>query len=236
MTTEWKEVLERLIALQGLDSRITRLNQRLGRAPRELKGREAAMAGLDSKIKKLVDRTRILKSQILLREHELKTYENKIGKLKEQASEVRTNKEFVAFRSEIANVQGECDRLQSEILKILDVVELADSRVAEYGAERQHEVEMGEKAQSAIDSQLSDVRATRDGLLAERPPLLEGIPKEPLEHYERVYKARGRGMSALEGAYCTACGDVQTKNDQYAVQNRTRPVYCGGCNRVLYQP
>jgi len=236
MTTEWKEVLERLIALQGLDSKITRLNQQLNRAPRELKGREAAMAGLDAKIKKLTDRSRILKSQILLREHELKSHESKIGRLKEQASEVRTNKEFVAFRSEIANSQGECDRLQGEILKILDVVEQAEAKIAEYAAERQHEVEMGERAQGEIDSKLADVRARRDGLLAERPRCMEDIPKETREIYERVHRARGRGMAAIEGAYCSACGDVQTKNDQYAVQNRTRLVYCGGCNRILYQP
>lgn len=236
MTTEWKEVLERLITLQDLDSRISRLNKRLNRAPRELKGRETTMAGLDVKIKKLVDRTRVLKSQILLREHELKGHENKIQKLKEQASEVRTNKEFVAFRSEIANTQGESDRLQGEILKILDVVEIADSKVAEYQAERQHEVDMGDKARAEIASKLADVSAMRDGLLTERPAMLKGIPKETIEIYEKVYKARGRGMSPLEGAYCSLCGDVQTKNDQYAVQNRTRPVICGACNRILYQP
>jgi len=56
------------------------------------------------------------------------------------------------------------------------------------------------------------------------------------ETYQKVHDARGRGMSPIEGAYCSACGEVQTRNDVYAVQNRTRPVQCGGCNRFLYQP
>ena len=236
MTTEWNDVLERLLALQALDSKIARLEQRLARAPRALKDRESAIAGIDAKIKKVADRTKLLRAQMLLRENELKTNEDKITRFKEQAGEVRTNKEFVAFRSEIANVQGECDRLQNEVLKILEVVEQADAKVAEYEGQKQHEVDMATKTRAEIDEKQADVRAERDGLAKERPGLLEGIPKETLLVYEKVRQARGRGMSPIEGAYCSACGEVQTRNDVYAVQNRTRPVQCAGCQRFLYQP
>ena len=236
MTTEWNDVLERLLALQALDSKIARFEQQLARAPRALKDRETAISGIDEKIKKVSDRTRLLRAQMLLRENELKSNEDKITKFKEQAGEVRTNKEFVAFRSEIANVQGECDRLQNEVLKILEVVEQADAKVAEYETEKQHEVDMATKARAEIDEKQADVRAERDGLQTERPALLEGIPKETLTIYEKVRIARGRGMAPIEGAYCSACGEVQTRNDVYAVQNRTRPVQCNGCNRFLYQP
>ena len=236
MTTEWNDVLERLLALQGLDSRISRLEQQLARAPKALKDRETSISAIDEKIKKVEDRTKLLRAQMLLRENELKSGEQKITRFKEQAGEVRTNKEFVAFRSEIANVQGECDRLQNEILKILEVVEQADAKVSEFKGEREHEVEMADKARADIDEKQADVRAKLEGFKKDRPALLEGIPKETLVVYQKVHDARGRGMSPIEGAYCSACGEVQTRNDVYAVQNRTRPVQCGGCNRFLYQP
>jgi predicted nucleic acid-binding Zn-ribbon protein len=236
MTTEWNDVLERLLALQALDSKIARLEQQLARAPRALKNRQTSIAGIDAKIKNVVDRTKVLRAQMQLRENELQTNEAKITRFKEQAGDVRSNKEFIAFRSEIANVQGECDRLQNEILKILDVVEQADAKVAEYETERQHEIDMATKARAVIDEKQADVRATCDGLLKQRPDRLAGIPKEALLHYEKVRKARGRGMSPIEGAYCSACGEGQTRNDVYAVQNRTRPVECAGCQRFLYQP
>jgi len=236
MTSEWNDVLERLLALQALDSKISRLEQTLARAPRALKDRETAIAGIDAKIKNVEDRTRLLRAQMLLRENELKSNEAKIGRFKEQAGEVRTNKEFVAFRSEIANVQVECDRLQNEVLKILEVVEQADAKVAEFNVKREHEVEMGAKARAEIDEKQADARATLEGIRQDRPGLVEGVPKETMLLYQKVHDARGRGMSPIEGAYCSACGEVQTRNDVYAVQNRTRPIQCAGCNRFLYQP
>ena len=236
MTTEWNEVLERLLSLQELDSKIGRRESSLTRAPSDLQARETAVAAIDEKIKAFRDRAQILRAQIMLRENEQKTHLAKMAKLKLQASEVRTNKEFVAFRSEIANCQSDCDRLDGEILKILDVVEQAEKKIAELEGERAHELEMVDKAKAEIRDSLADVRAELEGLRKERPALLEGIPKEPLEIYERAHQARGRAMSALEGAYCSACGDMQTRNDVYAVQNRTRPILCRACNRLLYQP
>jgi predicted nucleic acid-binding Zn-ribbon protein len=236
MTTDWSEVLPKLLELQRLDLKIARLDQSLSRAPAELKTRRAAIAAIDARARKVEDRMRLLKAQIQLRENDRKAHQTKIDRLKEQASAVRTNKEFVAFRSEIANLQADCDRLDNEVLKILEVVEQAEARLAEYEEERQRESDLAAKAQADVDERLADVRAERDGLLKERPALRKGIPPESLQVYERVHRARGRGMAALEGAYCSACGDVQTRNDVYAVQNRTRPVLCGGCNRILYQP
>ena len=59
-------------------------------------------------------------------ENELKSTEQKIERVKTQASEVKTNKEFVAYRAELSNFQADADRLSGEVLKILDVVEQVD--------------------------------------------------------------------------------------------------------------
>ena len=236
MTIEWSEVLERLLALQDLDSKIRRMGQELSRAPADLQKREKAVAQIDAKIKKIEDRIKVLRAQILLRENELKTHERKIARLKEQASEVRTNKEFVAFRSEIANEQGECDRLQNEVLKILDVVEQAETKVQELQSERQRELDLAAQSRQEIETKLEGVKAEREQLIQSRPERLKGIPDEQLQLYEKALGARGYGMAALEGAYCSACGEAQTRNDVYLTQNRTRPVLCRGCNRILFQP
>lgn len=236
MTTEWNEVLDKLLELMRLDLKIARLDQAMARAPAELKNRRAAVVGIEEKAKQVSDRVKLLKAQILLRENERKSHQQKIDKLKGQASEVRSNKEFVAFRSEISNTQGEVDRLDGEILKILEVVEQAEAKLAEFEDEKGREQELADKAQADIDEKQADVRAKRDGLLKDRPPLLEVLPKEPREIYERVREARGRAMSALEGEFCSACGERQTRNDVYLVQNRSRLVVCRACNRILFQP
>ena len=69
------------------------------------------MAGFAAQIKALEDRAKLLKAQIRLRENELKAQETKIARYKEQSGQVKTNKEFMAFRAEIANAQAEADKL-----------------------------------------------------------------------------------------------------------------------------
>lgn len=236
MTTEWTEALDRLLALQSLDSKLRRLDQQLSRMPAEVDQREKAVAEIDERLQKVQERTLLLRAQMNLRENDIRSHDKKIERLKEQASEVRTNKEFVAFRSEIANVQAERDRVENEVLKILEVVEQAEARMEEFRTERQRELDRAEKVRADMAAKLENVRLDREALGSTRPAALAGIPRESLDLYEKARVARGYGMSHLEGAYCSGCGEVQTRNDVYAAQNRTRPVLCRGCNRILYQP
>jgi len=60
-----------------------------------------------------------------------------------------------------------------------------------------------------------------------------GIPKEPLAIYERIHGSRGNALALLDGEYCSACMERLTRNDVFAVQNRSRLVQCRGCNRIL---
>jgi len=234
MTAAAGEVLDRLLALFAHDQKIRRLDEDLDRTPARVQERRASMAVLDEKVRALATKLQLLKAQMRLRENELRGHEQKVQRLKQQSSEVRTNREFVAFRSEIANAQAEADRLQGEILKILEVVQQAEARITELEGQRAKEEEGIAQDQARMDSELVQSRSERDDLLAARGPQLDGIPPEALEQYERARQARGDGLAALEGTYCGACGDVQTKNDVYAVQNRTRLVPCKGCNRILY--
>ncbi len=233
MTATMHEVIERFRTLHEFDLKILRLDKELNRAPAALRDHRKSVAAVDAKIKAVDDSTKIVKAQIKLRENDLKFKEDKVTKLKEQSSEVRSNKEFVAFKSEIANAQGECDRLQGEILKILAVVEQADAKIAELQEERQRQVEKVDAAQGEIDSKLAEVKQQRETLLGERSTYLEGLPDEQLKQYERVRTARGRGAAMIEGQYCGACGEPQTRNDVYAVQNRARIVNCRACNVML---
>ena len=235
MTATMHEVIERFRALQEFDLKILRLDKQLARAPAALREHQQSVVRVDGKIKAVNDRSKIVKAQIKLLENDLKFKEQKITKLKEQSSEVRSNKEFVAFKSEIANAQGECDRIEGQILKTLTIVEQADVRIAQYQEERERQVDRVTSTQNEIDSKSAEARTRRDALLAERGDLLGGLPEDHMKQYERVRTARGRGAAPLEGEYCGACGEPQTRNDVYAVQNRARIVNCRARNVMLLQ-
>ncbi len=233
MASDYSEVVDRLLALHEHDQRIAELEQDLAAGPRRLDTSQGRVQEIDQKISAVDERARILKAQIKLRENDLKAAEQKIERLRAQSSEVRTNKEFVAFKAELANYQADADRLQSEILKILDVVEQAAARVDTLSKDKAEATARVDTAREAMEASLGGVKKARDDLVQARGALQAGIPAEALAVYERVLRSRGSGLSYLEGEYCGACMERLTKNDVFAVQNQTRLVVCRGCNRVV---
>ena len=233
MTTSFQEVLERLLALHDLDARVLRLDREIREGPARLAGFQKEVAELEKKKKLVADRVRVLRAQIKLRENELKSTEQKIERTKTQASEVKTNKEFVAYRAELSNYQADADRLQGEILKIMEVVEQADQKVAALDAEGAAVDQKIQGAQGELDASLEGVKKQREDLLAKRPELKKGIPGETMQAYQRVQQSRGTALAPIDGEYCSACMERLTRNDVFAVQNRSRLVQCRGCNRVL---
>lgn len=221
------------MALHDLDSRVQRLEREIRDGPAVLAGLQAQVAQIEKKKKAVDERVMVLRAQIKLRENELRATEQKIERTKKQASEVRTNKEFVAYRAELSNYQADSDRLQGEVLKILEVVEAAEKKTASFEQDKAGIAAKIDSAQSALDESLESVKQERDALLEKRPELRKGIPGENLQAYERVQRSRGTALAPIDGEYCSACMERLTRNDVYAVQNRSRLVQCRGCNRVL---
>lgn len=235
-TQPLRELIDRLKALDVLDQHVRRLDAELEKGPRAVADQTAAVAALVAQIKSFDDKTKVLKAQIKLRENDLKAHEQKIARLKEQSSQVKNNKEFMAFRAEIANAQAEADRLQGEVIKILDVVQQAEQKVVELGGQRDAARTRLDAAKAHMDGLLANVKAERDHLLGARPEKLQGIPPETLDLYGRALKSRGNALATVEVEYCSGCQERLTRNDIYAVENMTRIVSCKGCNRILCAP
>ena len=233
-TQPLRELFDRLKALDVLDQHVRRLDTELEKGPRAVAEQTAQVASLSAQIKSFEDKTKVLKAQIRVRENDLKSHEAKIAKLKDQSGQVKNNKEFMAFRAEIANAQAEADRLQGEVLKILDVVQQAEKKVVELVGQRQAAQAKLDAAKAHVDGLLANVKAERDHLLGQRPEKLVGIPPETLDVYQRALRSRGNALaSVVEVDFCSGCQERQTRNDIYAVENVTRVVVCKGCNRIL---
>jgi uncharacterized protein len=231
-----RELFDRLKALDVLDQRVRHLDEQLAKGPKAVADQTAAVASLATQMKTLDDKAKVLKAQIRLRENDLKGHELKIAKLKDQSGQVKNNKEFMAFRAEIANAQAEADRLQGEVLKILDVVQQAEKKVQELGGQKAVAQGKLDEGKAKMDVLLHDVKAERDHLLGERPSRLQGVPPETMDLYERALRSRGNALAAVEVEYCSGCQERLTRNDIYAVENMTRVVSCKGCNRILCAP
>jgi predicted nucleic acid-binding Zn-ribbon protein len=234
MTTATRDLLERLRKLQDIDLEIARADRELAAGPAAAQELAGEISGLDQKVKAVEDRTRVFKAQIRLRENELKALDAKVQRLKDQSSSVKTNKEFMAFRSEISGHQAEVDKLSGEVLKILDAVEKGEKEARDLRDQRAQVDQRRKDAQARVESRLGGAKSRREELLSQRPALLQSLTPEVREAYERARRARGNALSSVEGEYCGGCMERLTKNDVIAVQNGSRLVICKACNRILF--
>ncbi|MCC7139199.1 MAG: hypothetical protein IT460_12325 [Planctomycetes bacterium] len=234
MTLTPREVIERLKALQELDRQIATFDWELSGGPKAVEGFARAVAAADAKIAQLEERTKLLRAQAKLRENEAKTSEAKVERLNEQARAVKTNREFTAIRSEIANAKIELGKMEEEILKIMEAVATQESLTAAAREERAKEQKKLDAERAKVDAALSGLRKSRDDHAARRPAATKEIPSETLASYERVQKARGNAVVPIEHDFCSGCMERLTRNDVFAVQNASRIVVCKSCGRILH--
>ena len=234
MTLSPREVLDRLQVLQALDRKLAAFDREIVGGPRAVEGFTRAVAAVDATIAQIDERTKLLRAQVKLRENEAKTHETRVEKLQDQSSGVKTNKEFATLRSEIANAKLEVTRVEDEILKIMEAVEVQEKLLASAKADRAREAKRLEVEKAKVDAAIDGLRASRELLAKDRPPLFVGIPPESLSIYERVVKVRGNAVVALEGEYCSGCMERLTKNDISAVHTVSRLIQCKSCSRILY--
>ena len=237
MTATPRDVIDRLRALQELDHRIGRLDREITDGPKAVESFQRAVAAVDAKIVQIEERLKLLRAQVKLRENEAKTAQARIEKLQDQASQVKTNKEFTALRSEVASARLDMGKMEDEALKIMEAVDVQEKALVAAKEERAREQKKYDAERTKVEAAIDGLRAGKAELLAQRPALTKDVPSEPLTLYDRLAGARGgTAIVAIEQDFCTGCMERLTRNDVYAIQNASRIVHCKSCGRILYAP
>ena len=234
MTETSREVIDRLRALQDLDQRIASLDREISDGPKAVESFLRAVAAADVKIAALDERLKLLRAQVKLRENEAKTALARIERLQDQAGQVKTNKEFTALRSEIANARSDMGKMEDEILKIMDAVEQQEKAIAAGREDRAREQKRYDSERAKVEAAIDGLSRSRAALGNQRPPLTVDLPPEALSVYDRVHVARGNAVVPLEQDFCSGCMERLTRNDCYAIQNASRIVQCKSCSRILF--
>src|SRR5687768_7515136 len=159
-----REVIERLQQLQELDVKIAALDKEIASGPKAVESFTRAVAATDQRIAALEERNKLLRAQVKLRENEAKTATAKVERLNEQARGVKTNREFTVMRSEIANAKLDLNKVEDEILKIMEAVEVQEKAIAAAKEDRARE-------QRKLDVERQKVEAAIDGLRKSRADL-----------------------------------------------------------------
>lgn len=227
--------LERLIALQRLDTTIHDADRRLADEPARLQALDTRLETARQQV--AAAKERLAANQAARREidKDVALHQGRLSKFREQAMAVKTNQEYHAIQHEIAFAQNEIknheDRLLERMMEADDLT--AALKASESGlASAQKEVEAEKRA---IAAEHDALRNQVESLKAERATVVAGVSPETLALFDLVSRRRnGIAVAEARDGICTIC-HVRLRPQVFNTVRRNEAIMqCDSCQRVLY--
>jgi predicted nucleic acid-binding Zn-ribbon protein len=227
--------LERLIALQKLDSAADAARKKLAAEPEHEAQLEARLEAARQKVATAKEQVAANKNARAALDKDVAMHQGRLSKFREQGMAVKTNQEFHAIQHEIAFAQTEIKKIEDTILeRMMEGDELAAAlKAAEANlAAETKAIEAERKTGSAAHIEM---QASLEKIAVERAALVAGLNKSVLATFEMVAKKRnGVAVAEAKDGICTIC-HVRLRPQVFnTVLRNTEILQCDHCNRILY--
>ncbi len=227
--------IERLIALQRLDSTAQDAQRRLADEPERQKEFDAR---LDAAREKATEaRQRLTENQNVRRtvEKEVAVHHGRLSKFRDQLMSVKTNVEYQAMQKEIEFAQKEVKALEDMILERMLEGDDLTGALKRAEAELAVEQKTVDADRRALASELSGLQTALERITKERAELVKALNPGALAIFESVSRRRhGVAVAEARDGICTIC-HVRLRPQVFnTVRRNDEIVQCDSCNRILY--
>jgi|TARA_B100000029_G_scaffold111535_3_gene103546 hypothetical protein len=227
--------MEKLIELQGIDTKLKDLNDLLGDLPTKVDELNQQEETIKNSLGEKKERLKELEVESNKREVRIAEVNDKVNKLKDQLFLVTTNKQYDALMHEIDHLKEERSVFETESLSFMEEKESLTKSVetmeSELGSLSDDLTVRREKLEFAI-SESADEKSILEQQRSER---ISGIDMDIVSIYNRVSQARdGLAVVNLSGSACGGCGAHVPMQKVTEVRANTRIHRCDVCGRFLY--
>ncbi|HEY2433665.1 MAG TPA: C4-type zinc ribbon domain-containing protein [Vicinamibacterales bacterium] len=227
--------LERVIALQRLDSEASAARKKLAEGPDREKAFDERLEAARQRIDEA--KARLAENQEARRaiDKEVAVHQGRLSKYRDQAMAVKTNQEYHAIQHEISHAQGEIKKHEDSMLERM--VEADDLAATIKTSEAQLAAEQKTIAadRKTMHEEHAAVQAALDGLGAGRAAIVAAIDRRVLAIYD-IASAKRQGISVAEAkdGICTIC-HVRLRPQMFnEVRRNDGIIQCDSCQRILY--
>ena len=234
--TDKKLQLQFLRDFQDLEREIAGLEAEAEEIPKALQSIETEREAARAKQAGLEERRKDLDRERARREADIESERERMRKTQGKQIEIKTNKEYTALLQEIEGVKGAIDRLETEILEMMESAEemIEDIR---RGADRLREEEA--QARSRQEGKKEGLRRIEDqlsNLRNDHQRIERDIDPDWLSEYQRIKPVRGWAVAALNGTICTGCHQSLILQLVHEIKHSDEIKTCPNCSRILYVP
>jgi len=227
--------LERVIALQRLDSTAHDAQRRLADEPERTKGLDARLETARQHVASA--KARLAENQNARRaiEKDVAVHQGRLSKYREQAMAVKTNQEYHAVQHEITYAQTEIKTLEDKILEGMLEADDLTALVKRSEKELADEQKAVDAARKAMTAEHGELQSSIERIAAERSTLVAALDPQVLAVFELISKRRnGVGVAEARDGICTIC-HVRLRPQVFnTVRRNEQIIQCDSCQRILY--
>ena len=227
--------MEKLIELQGIDTKLKDLNDLLGDLPSKVDELNQQEESIKTSLIEKKERRKVLDVESHKGEVRIAEINGKVNKLKDQLFLVTNNKQYDALMHEIDHMKEERSTIETETLSFLEekesLIESAKTMESELGSLSNDLTIRREKLELVI----SESAEEKSFLEEKRSQKVEGIDLNIVSIYNRVFGALdGLAVVNLSGNGCGGCGAQVPMQKVTEVRANTGIHHCDVCGRFLY--
>src|SRR2546423_2671159 len=227
--------LERLIALQRLDSAAHDAERRLAEEPERQRAFEGRLETARQHV--AAAKERLAGSQNARRaiEKDVAVHQGRLSKFRETAMAVKTNQEYHAVQKEIGFAQDAIKALEDQVLeRMLEADELS-AALKKAETDLSSEQKAIDADRRAMTAEHGELQSSLERITSERAELVAALDKQVLLTFEQVSRKRnGIAVAEARDGVCTIC-HVRLRPQVFNTVRRNESiVQCDSCNRILF--
>lgn len=227
--------LERLIALQKLDSTAHDDERRLAEEPERITALDARLEAARQEV--AAAKQRLADNQNARRgvEKDVAVHQGRLSKFREQAMAVKTNQEYHAIQHEMAFAQAEIKTIEDKILEFMMEADDLTAAVKKAEAALATELKTVEAEKKTLAGEHVQLKAQLEQIHAERAALVRAIDPKVLAMFDLVARRRnGLAVAEAREGICTICHVRLRPQIFNTVRRNEEIIQCDTCQRILF--
>lgn len=227
--------MEKLINLQGIDTKLKDLNDLLGDLPSMVNELNQQEESIKNSIIEDKERLKVLEVESHKGEVRIAEINGKINKLKDQLFLVTNNKQYDALMNEMDHMKDERSTIELQTLSYMEeketLAESVETMESDLGSLSNDLSGRREKLEKVISNSANE----KSSLEKNRAIELDGIDLNIISIYNRVFDARdGLAVVNLSGNGCGGCGAHVPMQKVTEIRSLSAIHRCDVCGRFLY--
>jgi uncharacterized protein len=231
------KVLQDLLDLQSVDTRLQIVRARLAAVPRKIADVDSHVAAAKAELEKSKAAQLATVKDRKKYELDVEQWKDRVRKYKDQTSQVKTNEAYKALQHEVQNAEDEIAKAEDRLLEQMVAGEEYDRRIkaSEKILKEVEEVARVERAKIDAEKTVAEKELAEGN--TERARATADIPEDMMDHYDRIMKKHDNvALAEVRDEKCSACG-MRIRPHVFQEMRRTTShemFHCETCTRILY--